>query len=205
MDQLNRQILAELEQDGRRSYREISEHLGVSPGTVRARTLQLIRNGVVQIIAAPNPAQMGMMLHALVGLQLAPGNAEAAADIVSGHPEAGWVGLVTGGYDIVFEVALPDAQAFGRYKEDLLAKLPGCQRIDVFQVWDVRKFHYRLFAPEPRAAPGDGAAMPPSPDPVPGRRSAQRRQLRAAPSDHRAGLGGPDGRNPDSRRSGDAR
>ncbi len=197
MDQLDRQILAELEEDGRRSYREISQRLGVSPGTVRARTLQLIRNGVVQIIAAPNPAQMGLMLHALVGLQLAPGNAEVVADIVSGHPEAGWVGLVTGGYDVVFEVALPDVQAFGRYKEDLLAKLPGCQRIDVFQVWDVRKFHYRLFAPEPEAAPGDGAAMLPASGGAPTEavRSAQAGSARAGHPPR--WLGGPSGRDPD--------
>jgi Lrp/AsnC family transcriptional regulator for asnA, asnC and gidA len=159
VDQLDRQILAELEADGRRSYREISERLRVSPGTVRSRALQLIREGAVRIVAAPNPPLMGLMFHALVALQLEPGNGDAVADLLAGRPEAGWVGLVAGGYDIIFEVALPDAQTFGRYKEEVLAKLPGCQRVDVFQVWDVRKFHYQLFPPAPGDNPADARGV----------------------------------------------
>ncbi|HXF36034.1 MAG TPA: winged helix-turn-helix transcriptional regulator, partial [Actinomycetota bacterium] len=48
VDDLDLRILAELQEDGRRSYREMSQRLGVSPGTVRSRLLQLIEEGVVQ-------------------------------------------------------------------------------------------------------------------------------------------------------------
>ncbi|MET0971891.1 MAG: AsnC family transcriptional regulator, partial [Thermoleophilaceae bacterium] len=40
LDDLDRRILIELQEDGRRSYREIGSKLGVSAGTARVRAMQ---------------------------------------------------------------------------------------------------------------------------------------------------------------------
>jgi Lrp/AsnC family transcriptional regulator for asnA, asnC and gidA len=148
VDDLDIRILAELQEDGRRSYREMSQRLGVAPGTVRSRLLQLIEDGIVQVIAVPNPLRMGYMFHATVGLRLKPGHSEEVAQLLAAREEVGWVGLVASGYDLLFEIYLRDNWAFGTYKEDFLANLPGVEEIDVFQHWGVRKFHYRLSPPD---------------------------------------------------------
>lgn len=147
IDALDLRIMAELQEDGRRSYREISQRLGVAPGTVRSRVLQLIQEGIFQVLAVPDPWRMGYRFHATVGLRLDPGRSEEVADLLAEREEVGWIGLVSSGYEVMFEVALPDSRAFGTYKEQVLAKLPGCNGIDVFEIWDVRKFHYRLLPP----------------------------------------------------------
>jgi Lrp/AsnC family transcriptional regulator for asnA, asnC and gidA len=144
IDELDRAIMVELQDDGRRSYREIAQRLGVAPGTVRARVLQLIREGILQVIAVPDPWRMGYRFHATVGLKLQPGVAKQVGELLAEREEVGWIGLCSSGYDVMFEVALPDSRSFGAYKEEFLANLPGCQGIDVFEIWDVPKFHYRL-------------------------------------------------------------
>ncbi|MGH2594412.1 MAG: Lrp/AsnC family transcriptional regulator [Actinomycetota bacterium] len=144
MDALDWKIMAELQEDGRRPYREISRRLGISPGTVRLRALQLMEDGFLQVIAVPNSWRLGYLFQAVVGLKLDPGQADTVADILVERPEVGWVGLTTSRFDVLFEVMLEDGRQFGSYKEEFLGRLPGCRDIEVFEVWDVKKFNYEL-------------------------------------------------------------
>lgn len=167
LEELDRRILAELQEDGRRPYRKMAHRLGVAPGTVRSRLLQLIEDGIVRVIAVPNPLRMGYHFHASIGLQLKPGHSEEVADLLASREEVGWVGLVASGYDVLFEIYLRDSRDFGAYKEQILARLPGCERIDVFEHWGVRKFSYRLAPPneetgtEGEEASGESLERPP--------------------------------------------
>jgi len=147
LDELDLRMMAELQEDGRRSFRQISHDLDVAPGTVRMRVLQLIQDGVFRVIGVPDPWRMGYKFHATVGLKLKPGNAEKVADLLAEREEIGWVGLTSNTFDVMFEVALPDSRAFGEYREHFLASLPGCVAVDVFEIWGIRKFHYRLVPP----------------------------------------------------------
>jgi hypothetical protein len=99
---------------------------------------------------------MGYKFFATVGLHLDPGHAEQVADALAARPEVTWLGLLATGYDVMFEIALPDAPAFGRYREEVLAALPGYKAADVFLCWDVRKFRYQLRASDFDLS-GDGA------------------------------------------------
>lgn len=144
LDDLDRRILMELQEDGRRSYREIASRVGAAAGTVRARATQLMADGLVEIVAVPNPWRMGLRFFALLGLRLEPGRADEVAGLLTPRPEVTWVGLAATGYDVMAEVALHDAQEFGHYKQDVLALLPGFVSVDVYLLWDVRKLHYRF-------------------------------------------------------------
>jgi Lrp/AsnC family transcriptional regulator for asnA, asnC and gidA len=144
LDELSWQIIGELQEDGRRSYREISQRVGVSAGTIRTRVLDLIGDGFLRVIAVPNSWRLGYKFHATVGLRLLPGNVDEVAELLSTRPEVGWIGLTMNRFDVLFEVTLEDGRAFGLYKKDFLAPLPGCVEIEVFEIWDVKKFRYEL-------------------------------------------------------------
>ena len=144
LDALSHQIIAELQRDGRASFREIGKRLRVSPATVRARYSQLRKNGIIEVIAIPNPWQMGLDFHATVGLRLEPGSTEGAVAVLAKKREVGWIGLLITGYDVMFEVAMSDSHAFGQFKEALWAEIPGFIEADVFAMWDVRKFRYEF-------------------------------------------------------------
>jgi len=144
LDDLDRRILSELQEDGRRSYREISQRLGVAAGTVRSRTLQLISEQVVEIIAVPNPWRMGYGFFAALGLRLNTSRVDEAADELAAREDVTWVGLTATGYDLMIEVALADAQEFGRFRGNVLARLPGFRSVDVFLLYDLRKLYHRF-------------------------------------------------------------
>jgi DNA-binding Lrp family transcriptional regulator len=139
----------ELQEDGRRSYREIGARLGVSAGTARSRALQLMADGTIEIVAHPNPWKMGFEFFALVGLKLDDGSVdvEEVADRLVAREEITYVALATTGFDILAEIAVENAPAFGRYKNEVLAKLPGVGAIEVWVLWDVRKVRYHLEVP----------------------------------------------------------
>ena len=158
LDALDWQIMAELQEDGRRPYRQIGRRLGVSPGTVRLRVLHLMEEGLFQVIAVPDSLRLGYSFQATVGLGLDPGHANEVADILAERPEVGWIGLTTSRFDVLFEIMLKDGRSFGPYKEDFLGRLPGCREIEVFEIWALKKFHYSL----PKILEGSGERAVPT-------------------------------------------
>lgn len=152
LDDVDRRILMELQQDGRRSYRDIASTMGVAAGTVRARVLQMTSSGMLDIVAVPNLYQMGYKFHALVGIRVEPGHSIEVGNLLEAAEEVTWVGLTATGYDLLVEVAMRDAQDFGRYKEEFLAKLPGFVSADVFIYWDLVKQHHKFGVTSPTIA-----------------------------------------------------
>jgi len=144
LDDLDRRIFVELQKDGRRSYREIAKNVGVAPGTVRTRVQQMTSSGMLSVIAVPNLYKLGFRFHALVGINVEPGTTLEVARALESAEEITWVGLTATGYDLLVEVAVADAQEFGRYKAEVFAKLPGFVSADVFVYWDLRKQNYRF-------------------------------------------------------------
>jgi Lrp/AsnC family transcriptional regulator for asnA, asnC and gidA len=158
LDELDRRILLELQEDGRRSYRDIGARVGVSAGTARTRALQLMADGTIEIVAHPDPWKLGFEFFALVGIHLNDGDVdvEEVADLLVAREEITYVALATTGYDILVEIAMEDARAFGHYKNDVLTKLPGVGSVEAFVLWDVRKVRYRLQSPDHRITEDKG-------------------------------------------------
>lgn len=144
--------MIELQEDGRRSYREIGSRLGIAAGTARTRAMQLMADGMVEIVAHPNPWKMGFEFFALVGLQVDGAHVEEVAEELAVREEITYVALANTGFDVFTEVVMENAQSFGRYKNEVLAKLPGVRGVEVFVLWDVRKVRYHLDAPDGSSA-----------------------------------------------------
>jgi Lrp/AsnC family transcriptional regulator for asnA, asnC and gidA len=178
LDALSHRLIAELQRDGRASFREIGKRLKVSPGTVRARYNQLRKAGILEVIAVPNPWRMGLDFHATVGLRLEPGSIEDAVAVLARKREVGWIGLLLTGYDVMFEVAMRDSHGFGEYKESLWKEIPGFVNAEIFAMWDVRKFRYEIgLEAEPVAAKKTGSRRRPDRRPAKGAGRESSREL----------------------------
>lgn len=147
IDAVDLAILEQLQEDGRRSYREIGKHVGVAPATVRARVLQLMSDGVVEIVAVPNPWKLGVGFFVTIALSLDPDQTENVASILAEREETSWVGIAVTGCEVMCELALTDAQEFNIYRQQVLAKLPGYRDATIYLVSELRKMHYRLNGP----------------------------------------------------------
>ena len=106
VDALDRRIIEELQRNGRESFRRIAARLDVSEATVRARYARLVGSDVLQVVAITNPLGLGYE-QALVGVKTSgpPGH---VADELSRWPEADYVVVTAGQFDLVVELVATD-------------------------------------------------------------------------------------------------
>ena len=106
VDDLDRRIIEALQANGRESFRAIAARVGVSEATVRARYSRLTAEGILQVVAITNPLGLGYE-QALVGVKTT-GPPGAVADAISQWPEADYVIVTAGQFDVVVEVVTSD-------------------------------------------------------------------------------------------------
>jgi Lrp/AsnC family transcriptional regulator, regulator for asnA, asnC and gidA len=102
VDELDRGIIDALQENGRESFRGIAARLGVSEATVRARYGRLTNAGILQVVGVTNPLGLGFE-QALVGIK-ASGPPGAVADEIARWPEADYVVVTAGQFDVIVEV-----------------------------------------------------------------------------------------------------
>jgi len=106
VDDLDRQIIEALQVNGRESFRAIASSVGVSEATVRARYGRLTEEGILQVVGVTNPLGLGYE-QALVGVKTA-GSPEGVADALARWPEADYVVITAGQFDVVVELVAAD-------------------------------------------------------------------------------------------------
>src|SRR5579871_3860561 len=102
VDDVDRRIIEALQHNGRESFRGIAARVGVSEATVRARYGRLTSEGILQVVGVTNPLGLGFE-QALVGVKTS-GPPSSVADEISRWPEADYVVVTAGQFDVVVEV-----------------------------------------------------------------------------------------------------
>ena len=69
-DELDRQIVELLRENGRRSNVEMAQVLGVSEGTVRKRLDRLLETNSLQVVGLPDPIAAGYPIRTLILLNV---------------------------------------------------------------------------------------------------------------------------------------
>ena len=121
MDDQDRQILALLVEDGRRTYDDIARRVSLSAPAVKRRVDRLRRQGAVQgFTAIIDRGALGDHTEALVELFYAPGTLlDQVADTLRGHPEVVEAWSVTGEADAIARVRTRDNEDLERLIMDL--------------------------------------------------------------------------------------
>ena len=107
LDELDGRLIAALQHNGRETFRALAARLGCSEATIRNRYARLVESGVVQVTAVTNPLGMGFDAMAMLGITV-EGPSERIADIVSTWPEAIYVVIVAGHFDVLVELVTRD-------------------------------------------------------------------------------------------------
>jgi Lrp/AsnC family transcriptional regulator for asnA, asnC and gidA len=106
IDALDQRIIEALQANGRESFRGIASALGVSEATVRSRYTRLAADDILQVVAVTNPLGLGFE-QALVAIKTA-GSPEPVAEQISAWPEADYVVVTAGQYDLLVELVAAD-------------------------------------------------------------------------------------------------
>lgn len=105
LDDLDRQIVSILQEDGRRTYSAIAESLGISNGAVRNRIARMMEDHVFRIVAVANPVKLGYTGYAMLLVKLESGSDPAeVGNYLSAQPEVSYVIFTAGRFDLLVEV-----------------------------------------------------------------------------------------------------
>ncbi len=107
LDRLSKQIIEQLQEDGRRSYAAIGKAVGLSEAAVRQRVQRLIDAGVMQIVAVTDPLMLGFSRQTMIGIKCG-GDLEQVADQLAAMAEIDYVVITSGSFDLLVEVVCED-------------------------------------------------------------------------------------------------
>ena len=139
MNNVDQAIMAILQEDGRAPHVELARRLGVSEGTVRRRVAELLKGGVIRVVAVAEPERLGYHTSAFIGLQVDPAQVDEVATKLAALAETERVAITTGRYDIFIWVNLESAAALAAFLHRKIGTVEGVRRTETFISLDTRK------------------------------------------------------------------
>ncbi len=150
-DELDLEILSHLKDDGRRSFTDIAESLGVSVGTVSNRLSKMLEDEVVRIVPRVDPYRVGFRAPATILISVEPHRLEAAIEEIKSFPEISWLGSIAGDHDLVADVMCRDTSHLRSFLFQRLANVSGVTRTATSLYLKVHKIalpDFRLVSPD---------------------------------------------------------
>ncbi len=132
IDELDRELIIELQQDGRRSYVDLAEHLHISEATARSRVKRLLSRGLLKVTAVPNLPLLGYQFVSIVGIQVRLTALSSIADELQRHPAVCYLVNVTGRYDLIGIIVTKSSREFADFIEGTVSVIPGIDRTESF-------------------------------------------------------------------------
>ena len=131
MDDVDRRILAELQEDGRLTVTELADRVRLTPAPCHRRLRELERNGVITgYHAVLDPAAVGLGFEALVNVTMGREDAVAAFEAaLAAIPQIRHAERLFGDPDYLLRVVATDLNDYATLRDQKLATLPGVQRI----------------------------------------------------------------------------
>lgn len=133
MDAVDRQILAELQQEGRLTLTELAERVRLSLSPCHRRLRALEQTGVISGYRAHlDPSAVGLSFEALVFVTMRDASRDTVAAFESAVvdvPHVLQAQRLFGDPDYLLRVVAPDLHAFQVIYDEQLSTLPGVQRL----------------------------------------------------------------------------
>ena len=133
LDRLDAKILQLLSQDGRISWRDLAERIGLSLTPTLRRIRRLEKEGLISGYSARIDEQrlgFGITMYVLVTLER---QTEETLKVferrIADVPEVMSCYLMTGDADYILRIVVSDLQSYQRFMLDVLTRIPGVSRI----------------------------------------------------------------------------
>ena len=155
-DEIDLQIIRILKEDGRASFAQIAQTLGVSAGMVRQRYNRLVNDGILHVVAVTNPLLMGFGTMAQIGVKVDVSRLEEIAGQISAFEEVIYLVLLTGIYDLHVEVVCRDNAHLLDFLTKKLHSVAGVKDTETFIYMRIAKEIYTWtgYMDMPNPSPG---------------------------------------------------
>jgi Lrp/AsnC family transcriptional regulator, regulator for asnA, asnC and gidA len=125
LDRVERLMIALLQKNGRAGTQALARALDVSEVTARRKLRRLLNDGIVQIVAAVDPFQIGFESPVIIGLKIDRARIDAIAEELCEHPSIRFVAAATGNLDLIIEVVAASNHELAEFLLKYLAKIEG--------------------------------------------------------------------------------
>jgi Lrp/AsnC family transcriptional regulator for asnA, asnC and gidA len=142
LDEIDRQIVLALKEDGRMPFARIAQRLNVSPGMVRQRYHQLVEDGVLQVLPVTNPTLLGYHMMALIGVRADGNRLREIAHQIASFEEVIYLVICTGTYDLLVEAVCRDSTHLLQFLTDRLRAVEGVRSTETFTYLEIIKEAY---------------------------------------------------------------
>ena len=142
LDDVDRKIVAALQEDGRRPAAEIARSIGTSTQTVANRIERLVQNMVLDVMGILNPPSMGYEKDAIICLRVRQGYLKSVGDRLADLDCVSYVGFVSGSWDMMIEVYVEDDAHLFHFLSEDLSKIQEITATETWTVLQTRKFNY---------------------------------------------------------------
>lgn len=132
VDDIDLQIIAALQKDGRVAFAQIAEQLNVSPGMIRLRYNRLVEQGYLKVVAITNPLRMGFKTMAMIGIRADGSKILDVAKKISKLEEVIYMIIASGRFDIFAEVVCRDHEHLLRFITEKLSTIDGVRESESF-------------------------------------------------------------------------
>lgn len=141
LDEVNKRIIEQLQQDGRRSYAAIAKVVGLSEAAVRQRVQRLLEVGIMQIVAVTDPISVGFRRQAMIGIK-ADGDLQEVARKLAAVPEIDYVVVCAGSFDIIVELVCVDDDHLLTLMVNAIRSIPEVHSTEAFMYLKLVKQTY---------------------------------------------------------------
>jgi Lrp/AsnC family transcriptional regulator for asnA, asnC and gidA len=141
-DEIDRGILRQLQEDGRRSFREIARAIDVSERTVRTRVRRMQDTGLLRFLAFVDPRQVEDGVLALVLLRVRVEAHDQVVETLTSWQEVTYVSTLMGRADIYAQVVCRDNEELWHLVGQRLRGLDGVVETETMTEMQVHKFTY---------------------------------------------------------------
>jgi Lrp/AsnC family transcriptional regulator for asnA, asnC and gidA len=131
LDDVNKAIIEQLQEDGRRSYAAMAQAVGLSEAAVRQRVQRLLDAGIMQIVAVTDPLRVGFKRQAMIGVRVS-GDTREVAEVLAALPEVDYVVISAGSYDLLLELVAEDDEHLISLVNDHIRALPQVRETETF-------------------------------------------------------------------------
>jgi Lrp/AsnC family transcriptional regulator, regulator for asnA, asnC and gidA len=126
LDELDFSVLNLLQKDGRMSFTEMAEKLGVSISTVRTRVTKLLEEKTIQIVGRVNTEQVGFHVYAQIKVCVRPAKLiEKVANLLLKIREVSFLAITSGDFDLEVDVMCRDNNHLLQLINEQISKIEG--------------------------------------------------------------------------------
>ncbi|BAC15227.1 Lrp/AsnC family transcriptional regulator [Oceanobacillus iheyensis] len=131
LDNIDKKLLEELSEDGRLSYVELAEKVGLSRVAVKDRIKNLKEKGVIEkFTVVINSEKFGKQVSAFFDIDVEPKQLQEVAQNLANHPQVASIYQMTGPSTLHTHVLVEDFQKLEVFINEELYSVEGITRVE---------------------------------------------------------------------------